>query len=107
MDIDNGLVQDAWRHRQAVWSAQAPPESTQRHNAEGEQSPETDVNEGQRIDLQNARYFPASLYHSFGPVAIPTTMSQTTFPRNVTFRTANWVDDGIQEDESGYDVIVA
>jgi 7SK snRNA methylphosphate capping enzyme len=55
----------------------------------------------------------------FGPLPIPpsgTEMSTTTldsgvsenaFPHNVSFRRADWVNERIPEDETGYDVILA
>lgn len=63
--------------------------------------------------------FPAAFEHMFGPLPIPppaTTKTdggeasvneQTRFPHNVTFRTADWVKDGVLDDRNGYDVILA
>jgi 7SK snRNA methylphosphate capping enzyme len=51
-------------------------------------------------------YFPASCAHSHGPLPIPSS-SPELFPHNVSFRTADWVNVTIPEDEGGYDVVLA
>ena len=49
----------------------------------------------------------------FGPLSIPPTdmqplnASEHKFPHNITFRRADWVNEHIPEDETGYDVIIA
>jgi 7SK snRNA methylphosphate capping enzyme len=49
----------------------------------------------------------------FGPLPIPPTdildlsVSENTFPHNITFRRADWVNERIPEDDGSYDVIVA
>ena len=58
-------------------------------------------------------YFPASCQHMSGPLPIPPTdtlhldTSEHKFPHNITFRRADWVNEHIPEDETGYDVIIA
>ncbi|PFH46547.1 hypothetical protein AMATHDRAFT_77622 [Amanita thiersii Skay4041] len=89
VDIDQTLVNAAWRRRRAVWSLQAPGD---------EESTEF-----------SADYFPASCEHEFGSLPVPPSASRGKhlFPHNITFRTADWVEDTILEDEDGYDVVVA
>jgi 7SK snRNA methylphosphate capping enzyme len=49
----------------------------------------------------------------FGPLPIPPTdivdpgVSETTFPHNISFRRADWVNERIPEDDASYDVIIA
>ncbi|KAN0137296.1 Bicoid-interacting protein 3 (Bin3) domain containing protein [Lactarius tabidus] len=49
--------------------------------------------------------------HMFGPLPIPPTdtlhldASDHKFPHNITFRRADWVNEHIPEDDTGYDVI--
>lgn len=83
VDIDDSLIRAAWRRRIAVWSAQGP---TGTHD-----------------------YFPASFDHSLGPLPIPPIQltGKNTFPNNISFRTADWVNVDIPEDQDQYDVIVA
>ena len=52
--------------------------------------------------------------HMFGPLPIPEPASSPTsgsgnriFPHNVSFRTADWVQEKIPEDIDGYDVVLA
>ena len=58
-------------------------------------------------------HFPASCQHMFGPLPIPPTdtidysVSENTFPHNISFRRADWVNEHIPEDRTGYDVIIA
>jgi 7SK snRNA methylphosphate capping enzyme len=60
-----------------------------------------------------ADHFPASCQHIFGPLPIPPTdiaglgFSENTFPHNITFRRADWVNERIPEDDASYDVIIA
>ncbi|KAF5351179.1 hypothetical protein D9756_008400 [Leucocoprinus leucothites] len=85
VDIDNSLVDAAWRHRLAVWS-QASPDN-------------------------QPSYFPASLPHELGPLPIPPADAsghdRHVFPHNITFRCADWTKDDIPEDKAGYDVVLA
>ncbi|KAM6492337.1 Bicoid-interacting protein 3 (Bin3) domain containing protein [Amanita muscaria] len=80
VDIDESLVNAAWRRRRAVWSSQGP--------------------DGQ------PDYFPASCEHEFGPLPVPPG-GKGVFPHNITFRTADWIEEEIVEDKDGYDVVIA
>ncbi|KAF8636044.1 hypothetical protein AX17_003839 [Amanita inopinata Kibby_2008] len=84
VDIDKSLVSAAWRRRRAVWSLQAP--------TDGEPD-----------------YFPASCEHEFGSLPVPPAVhrGKHVFPHNLTFRTADWVEEEIVDDKEGYDVVVA
>ncbi|RPD66748.1 Bin3-domain-containing protein [Lentinus tigrinus ALCF2SS1-6] len=131
VDIDDTLVRAAWKHRRSVWTQQGPPppissvHSTIETNGTGS-SPsdrrkrrrisqsEPDVgDEGAAPDMSAgpADYFPASFEHMFGPLPIPDVASHgnaaDSFPHNVSFRTADWVNNEIPEDDEGYDVVVA
>ena len=83
VDIDESLTSAAWRRRRAVWSLQGPA---------GEPD-----------------HFPASCEHEFGSLPVPPAAHRgnQAFPHNVTFRTADWVEEEIVEDKAGYDVVVA
>jgi len=54
-------------------------------------------------------YFPASFEHEFGSLPIPPSSNRgkESFPHNVCFRVADWVNVEILEDKDGYDVVVA
>jgi len=65
-----------------------------------------------------ASYFPASFEHTFGPLPIPPIppprwqetlkgRKANVFPHNLSFRTADWVENEIPEDADGYDVVIA
>jgi 7SK snRNA methylphosphate capping enzyme len=61
-----------------------------------------------------ADYFPAAFQHMFGPLPMPpvsvpsgTGTEDPGFPLNVTFRTADWAEHAIPEDEDGWDVVLA
>ncbi|KAF8217752.1 Bin3-domain-containing protein [Mycena galopus ATCC 62051] len=101
VDIDDTLVRAAWRRRRTVWSAQGPPPED-----------ETDIVVGtsrkrRRVEpIGESDYFPASCAHSHGPLPIPPSAPEL-FPHNISFRTADWVNDTIPEDEGGYDVVLA
>jgi len=100
VDIDDALVRAAWRRRRTVWSAQGPPVKAE---AEGPSR------KRKRVDAVvngAADYFPASCAHSLGPLPIPPS-DPDVFPHNVSFRTADWVNDSIPEDAGGYDVVLA
>ncbi|TBU49020.1 Bin3-domain-containing protein [Dichomitus squalens] len=121
VDIDDTLVSAAWKHRRSVWSQQGPThrEDTQEDVRESSTS---DSRKRRRISNSDteaalssqgglANYFPVSFEHMFGPLPIPASGANKDvadiFPHNVTFRTADWVKEGIPEDAEGYDVIVA
>ncbi|KAF7348541.1 Bin3-type SAM domain-containing protein [Mycena venus] len=100
VDIDDTLVRAAWRRRRTVWSAQGPL-------PENETETVGTSRKRKRVDpVGEPDYFPASCAHSLGPLPIPRS-SPELFPHNVSFRTADWVNDTIPEDEGGYDVVVA
>ncbi|EDR09258.1 uncharacterized protein LACBIDRAFT_248725 [Laccaria bicolor S238N-H82] len=90
VDIDDTLVQAAWRRRRTVWSLQGPSPAT-------------------TSTTRRRNYFPLSCEHEFGSLPIPpsTIRGKHAFPHNVSFRTANWIRDEIPEDAEGYDVVVA
>jgi len=54
-------------------------------------------------------YFPASCEHEFGSLPIPpfSNRGKTTFPHNISFRTADWTTTPIPEDAEAYDVVIA
>ncbi|KAF9442181.1 Bin3-domain-containing protein [Macrolepiota fuliginosa MF-IS2] len=85
VDIDNSLVDAAWRHRLAVWS-QASPDGV-------------------------PSYFPTSLAHELGPLPVPPADAaghdKHVFPHNLAFHCADWTKDNIPEDEAGYDTVLA
>lgn len=61
-------------------------------------------------DTSLGNYFPASFEHMFGPLPIPAariSKDAIVFPHNVTFRTADWVEEEIPDNAEGYDVVVA
>ncbi|KAF7323692.1 Bin3-type SAM domain-containing protein [Mycena kentingensis (nom. inval.)] len=94
VDIDDTLIRGAWRRRRAVWSAQGPREEAE------------DNRPAKRRKLEpQPDYFPASCLQMHGPLPIPTS-SVETFPHNLAFRTADWVNQMIPEDEGGYDVVL-
>jgi len=107
VDIDDSLIQGAWRRRRAVWSRQQPtpirsPSLQEGSLLAGEQSPGPPIKPG-------TNYFPASCEYEFGSLPTPPSehRGKETFPHNLTFRTADWVKTTIPEDKDGYDVVVA
>jgi 7SK snRNA methylphosphate capping enzyme len=86
-------VRAAWKRRIWLWSLQEPED-------------EDEGNGGDKRVLQ-ANYFPQALQHSFGPLPTPSETHLSRFPRNVSFRSVNWLRDVIPEDEKGYDIVVA
>lgn len=58
-------------------------------------------------------YFPLAMEHMFGPIHIPDSLTNgetskfIAFPHNLTFRTADWVDQVIPEDKDMYDIVIA
>ncbi|KAF6747128.1 Bicoid-interacting protein 3-domain-containing protein [Ephemerocybe angulata] len=133
VDIDESLVEAAWRRRRAVWSLQAPPTTTTLHPTEPQAAAEPNTSDSppkkKRKRTHDAdpvpdhparAYFPASCLHEFGPQPVPPSSSsssmqadggngraKTAFPHNVSFRTADWTMKDIPEDKAGYDVVVA
>ncbi|KAK7037992.1 Bin3-type SAM domain-containing protein [Favolaschia claudopus] len=99
VDIDDSLVRAAWRRRRTVWSAQGPP-------SEDAEPATTTTRKRKRMETAGEPdYFPASCAHSHGPLPIPPS-SPELFPHNVSFRTADWVNDAIPEDAIGYDIVL-
>ncbi|KAI0306811.1 S-adenosyl-L-methionine-dependent methyltransferase [Multifurca ochricompacta] len=110
VDIDDALVRMAWRRRRVLWSHQG---------ATSEPSPPSSESRSKRKRVHTAPsipqvdHFPASCQHMFGPLPITDTdmldseAIAYTFPHNITFRRADWVNERIPEDDAGYDVIVA
>ena len=137
VDIDESLIEGAWRRRRALWSSQGPslPPTSQKqgevsHAVTGvrrkrSRSKAEDDSDGEltaqglspgprRTSDNNSNYFPASCEHEFGSLPIPPASSnpsrgKNAFPHNVTFITADWVDEDLVEDkiEGGWDVVVA
>lgn len=105
MDIDDTLIRGAWRRRRNVWSMQAPENFIQ--SLDSAERPKKRLHEV-RGGIKSS-YFPASLEHAFGPLSIPPSQhrGRHTFPHNITFRTADWVNSDIPEDKEGYDVVTA
>jgi len=105
VDIDGSLISAAWKRRRAVWSAQGPdlsraPSAKRKHVLELDPT-----NESAPVP----EYFPESLASTFGHLPIPpsTQDTQDKFPHNLTFRTADWLNQIIPEDDAGYDVVIA
>jgi 7SK snRNA methylphosphate capping enzyme len=113
VDIDDTLVQAAWRRRRVVWSLQAPEnmlsEPGKEHDYDGDSSSRTTQTQEPSTTSARANYFPASCEHTFGHLPIPASRGSdaTVFPHNVLFRTANWLENSILEDAQGYDVVIA
>ena len=131
VDIDDTLIQAAWRRRRAVWSLQTPSrpfnvdgtalptdlretskpvKSTsrkrKRHDLEEEELRLNNTSPGNRLLTRS--YFPASCEHEFGSLPIPpfSNRGKTTFPHNISFRTADWTTTPVPEDAEGYDVVI-
>ncbi|KAK2467616.1 hypothetical protein APHAL10511_000471 [Amanita phalloides] len=91
VDIDERLVNGAWRRRRAVWSLQGNGD-----DGDGDWD-----------------YFPASCEHEFGSLPVPPAAAAVLpaekhgFPHNVAFRTVDWVEEEMVEDKEGYDVVMA
>ncbi len=107
VDIDDSLIQGAWRRRRAVWSRQQPtpicsPPLEEGNLLAGEQLEDPPIK-----PITN--YFPASCEYEFGSLPVPPSENRgkETFPHNLMFRTADWVKTTIPEDRDGYDVVVA
>lgn len=105
VDIDGSLISAAWKRRRVVWSAQGPDlsgtPSVKRKRASGSNSADGSA--------PVPGYFPESLASTFGHLPIPpsTQETQDKFPHNLSFRTADWLNQRIPEDDSGYDIVVA
>ncbi|EAU81431.2 hypothetical protein CC1G_05261 [Coprinopsis cinerea okayama7 len=170
VDIDDSLVQGAWRRRRTLWSLQEPSgfgveagsgrvelggergegeteanggvegqnggKVKKRKRTDDDDDPEDEARGESRRPLPN--YFPLSCEHEFGSLPVPprevylqrglapdskggsseragadgesddsNEKHSLPFPYNITFRTANWVEEEIGEDKEGYDVVLA
>jgi 7SK snRNA methylphosphate capping enzyme len=111
VDIDDALIRGAWRRRRTVWSSQAPDEGEKVvlnvQELDAEERPKKRQREEPGRTVPN--YFPSSFEHTFGSLPIPPSQirGRHTFPHNVSFRTADWVNNEIPEDKDGYDVVIA
>ncbi|EGO03455.1 hypothetical protein SERLA73DRAFT_174938 [Serpula lacrymans var. lacrymans S7.3] len=110
VDIDDTLIRAAWKRRRTVWSLQAPDDhSTCDVDGVSDAEPPTKRRrKSTEKEDELADYFPASCEHVHGPLPIPPqTDKKHVFPHNVSFRTADWVQDEIPEDDTPYDVVLA
>ncbi|KAF8871251.1 Bicoid-interacting protein 3-domain-containing protein [Gymnopilus junonius] len=111
VDIDENLIEGAWRRRRTVWSMQAPTKPNLSTSEDSNGSPQRKKRKLQHIDeYEPARhYFPASCEHEYGslPIAPSSNRGKDVFPHNIAFRTADWVETGIPEDSEGYEIVVA
>ncbi|KDQ60125.1 hypothetical protein JAAARDRAFT_56097 [Jaapia argillacea MUCL 33604] len=101
VDIDDMLIRAAWKRRRLVWSIQSPAApSNNQAGTGGDSKGDEDI---------DPHYFPASFEHMFGALPNPPFQNHQvhTFPHNVSFRCADWVNGEIPEDLEGYDVVVA
>lgn len=117
VDIDDSLIQGAWRRRRSVWSMQGPSDNA--HPEESDTLPPAKKRKTKPIeDKEKASvvsttslsgYFPASCEHELGPLPIPPSIKRgkTSFPHNIAFRTADWVKTPIIDDIEGYNVVLA
>ncbi|KAF5318624.1 hypothetical protein D9619_010718 [Psilocybe cf. subviscida] len=124
VDIDDALIQAAWKRKLSVWSTQGPsqvtspvtpisPTSIPEHRKRKANPSTEDLESNYRDPLRNPppprNYFPLSCDHEFGTLPVPPSAhrGKTSFPHNVSFRTADWTKTEIPEDAAGYDVVVA
>ncbi|OCH92197.1 Bin3-domain-containing protein [Obba rivulosa] len=114
VDIDDTLVRAAWKRRRTVWSQQEPAthEATPAddHPSKGKKRKKCSEECHEFPRIPRPEYFPASCEHMFSPLPIPAARSPEdahTFPHNVMFYTADWVNHDIPEDANQYDVVVA
>ncbi|KAI0700777.1 Bicoid-interacting protein 3-domain-containing protein [Cytidiella melzeri] len=110
VDIDDTLIRAAWKRRRAVWSTQEPAREEEEAVEASKPLPkEPQLEETSQIrqGVLEPDYFPSSCEHMFGPLPIPLKKHLDTFPHNVVFYTADWVNNEIPEDSEEYDVVVA
>lgn len=119
VDIDDTLIQNAWKRRRTLWSLQeplhelvSPSEPLPTPTGSKRKHSGTLLDESDRAVQRNANYFPASFEHEFGALPIPPyelrgKEGKKCFPHNVVFRTADWLETDIVEDAEGYDVVLA
>lgn len=113
VDIDDTLIRGAWRRRRTVWSLQGHESETNTENTvvSGNKRKRKDSNDTGPAENTCVRpdYFPISFENMFGPLPIPPSQNRGKhrFPHNVSFRTADWANEGIPEDADGYDIVIA
>lgn len=119
VDIDDTLVRAAWKRRRTVWSLQKPDAPDRSVDRDGDEDDDATIGEKRKRSERKQHataskasitddYFPASCEHMFGPLPLPSSESSPdTFPHNVVFRTADWVNKEIIEDAEGYDIVLA
>lgn len=110
VDIDEALIQAAWRRRRAVWSTQAPHLAVSGDMEDDGRSAAQVVELGDQTTTTLRHYFPTSCEHEFGSLPIPPSSSRReklSFPHNLSFRTADWTRSELPEDLEGYNVVVA
>jgi len=104
-----------------MWSLQQPSTEqistpqVKKHKGKRKRGDTLAINSANILPLEAAHYFPASMVYSFGALPIPfqdegsksSEPEKLKFPHNVSFRVADWVEDGALEDNDGYDVIIA
>ena len=136
VDIDDGLVRAAWKHRRSVWSqhplvqSPSPLDRTQNgttvppsKKAKDKQS-QISVPRKRRLEYEehgnkddlmeepeeHEYSFPGAFDHMFGPLPIPpadTPEERMRFPHNIIFCTTDWPSSGTIDDKDGYDVVLA
>lgn len=117
VDIDDTLIRAAWKRRRAVWSKQQPNTARDTSPSATECSEPRQKKRRVQKDLSaetiyvpklEADYFPSSCENEHGPLPIlPAQSGSATFPHNVVFHTADWVDTELPEDAESYDVVIA
>lgn len=112
VDIDEVLIRGAGRRRRLVWSLQAPDSDVTTHPFDSDLNSESEGRPPKRarcLPEVVPSYFPASFEHSYGPVSIPPYLNthKHVFPHNVSFKTVDWVNEQVPEDQSGYDAVIA
>ena len=110
VDIDEALIQAAWRRRRAVWSTQAPRLDKFEDMEDGGRPAAQVVELGDQTTTALRHYFPTSCEHEFGSLPIPPSSSRSkklSFPHNLSFRTADWTKTELPEDLEGYNVVIA
>jgi 7SK snRNA methylphosphate capping enzyme len=93
VDIDADLVSAAWHKRLSAWSLQAS----------------LDLAADNERPTARSDHFASTFESIHGPLPIPSAQTWTpgAFPHNLTFRTADWLNERIPDDDEGYDVVLA
>jgi hypothetical protein len=97
VDIDEILIDQAWRHLRYRWSLQRPITNTNNSNTSQQQQ-------------QRPSYFPISMPVLFGPLPWPknnttTDSASTSFPLNIDFCVGDW--QRLPPEPNTYDTILA